>query len=47
MAIELDPEYANAYYNRGVIHGKLGNKSKEMEDYNKGVKLSQPKLARP
>jgi len=47
-AIELDPKYADAYLNRGVSYGKLGDQPEEIKDYKTaaglGSKLAQEKL---
>jgi tetratricopeptide (TPR) repeat protein len=34
MAIELDPQYADAYNNRGVSYHYLHNEQRAIEDYN-------------
>jgi tetratricopeptide (TPR) repeat protein len=38
-AIELDPSYALAYYNRGRAHAELGNASQAIADYEKTIEL--------
>ena len=43
-AIQLDPEYAEAYAYRGLVHYQLGNHDAAMEDYDKAVAL-RPHLA--
>ena len=37
--IELDPDDAGAFYNRGVIYSNLKNHEKAIEDYNQAIKL--------
>jgi tetratricopeptide (TPR) repeat protein len=39
-AIELNPQYADAYYNRGVAHDDLGEYQKAIEDYTKAIELN-------
>jgi len=39
-AIELDPQYATAYNNRGVAYAKLGNHNQAIKDYNKTIKIN-------
>jgi len=36
-AIELDPKYAEAYYNRGVVKAKLRDRWEAIQDYNKAI----------
>ena len=38
-AIRLNPDYASAYNNRGVVYGNLGEPEKEMADYTKAIEL--------
>jgi tetratricopeptide (TPR) repeat protein len=38
-AIELDPNYADAYYNRGLAHYDLKEYERAIEDYNKAIEL--------
>jgi tetratricopeptide (TPR) repeat protein len=38
-SIELDPQYAEAYYNRGVTYRKLGNYNQAIKDYDKAVEI--------
>ena len=38
-AIELDPDYAAAYYNRGFAYGKLGQYQRGIEDFDKAIQL--------
>jgi len=45
-AIELDPKYVQAYSNRGVAYGYLGENDKALADFNAAIKLS-PGSARP
>jgi len=39
-AIELNPNIAQAYYNRGNAYGKLKQHEKAIEDYNKAIELN-------
>ena len=39
-ALELNPDYANAYYNRGVAKGKLGDYKGAIEDFDKAIALN-------
>ncbi|MFC2006963.1 tetratricopeptide repeat protein [Chloroflexota bacterium] len=39
-AIDLDPEYADAYYNRGIAYDKSGEVGKAISDYEKCIELS-------
>ncbi len=39
-AIELDPEYADAYYYRGLAYDKSGEVAKAISDYEKCIELS-------
>ena len=41
MAIQLDPDYALAYYNRGVMLGILGKDDLANEDFNKACELDR------
>ncbi len=43
-AIRLNPNYANAYNNRGFIRFQLGDKQEAMSDYNQALQIN-PKLA--
>ena len=45
-AIQLDPEFAEAYAYRGLAHYRLGNYDAAMQDYDTAVTLS-PDLAEP
>lgn len=38
-AIELDPNYDQTYYNRGVVKAHLGDKEGAMKDFNKAIEL--------
>jgi tetratricopeptide (TPR) repeat protein len=38
-AIDLDPRFALAWYNRGVVYNKLGQPTKAVEDYTKAIEL--------
>ena len=39
-SIILDPERADAYFNRGILHAKLGRLMEGMEDYDEAVRLN-------
>jgi tetratricopeptide (TPR) repeat protein len=39
-ALELNPRYANAYYNRGVVWTDKGNCDKAIADYNKALEIN-------
>ena len=40
-AIELNPQYAMAYYNRGLTYGRnLGNYQQAIKDYTKAIQLN-------
>ena len=40
--IRLEPDYANAYYNRGNVYAKeLGNYDLAIKDYNEAIRLEQ------
>ena len=38
-AIEINPDYAKAYFNRGIAYGKLGYDSKAIEDLKTAAKF--------
>ena len=38
-SIELNPENADAYYNRGFVYGDLGNQNQAVIDYSKAIEL--------
>ena len=38
-AIRLNPDYTDAYYNRGNAYAKLGKYQRAIEDYNKAIFL--------
>ena len=40
-AIELDPEYAKAYNNRGNAYASLGDLDRALEDYDKALELDE------
>ena len=44
-AIALNPDYANAYNNRGVVYGAKGNYALAIQDYGKAIAL-KPDLAK-
>jgi tetratricopeptide (TPR) repeat protein len=39
-AIELNPQYADAYYNRGVAKAALGDKYAAIADYTKAIEVN-------
>jgi tetratricopeptide (TPR) repeat protein len=41
----LNPEYANAYYNRGIAYNDLKQYNEAIADYTKAIELN-PKFAR-
>ena len=42
-AIELNPNFAEAYYNRGVwLTGKKGDSERAIEDFTKAIELKLP-----
>ncbi|MDP2278493.1 MAG: tetratricopeptide repeat protein [Nitrospirota bacterium] len=38
-AIELKPDIAEAYYNRGLAYGELGNYQRAIKDYTKAIEI--------
>ena len=40
-AIVLDPNYADAYYNRGNVKSELGQLEAAIEDYDKAICLKK------
>ena len=38
-AIELDPDYASAYYNRGIAKGNLKEYNSSIADYTQAIEL--------
>ena len=39
-AIELQPDFADAYINRGVTHGKMGDLERSLTDLSEGIHLN-------
>ncbi|PSB04588.1 tetratricopeptide repeat-containing S1 family peptidase [Merismopedia glauca] len=39
-AIEIDPQYTNAYNNRGIAYGNLGNYQQAISDYARAIALN-------
>jgi tetratricopeptide (TPR) repeat protein len=39
-AIELNPQYAEAYNNRGIANDDMGNYNQSIKDYNKAIELN-------
>lgn len=44
-AIEIDPAFAEAYANRGVLRDRMGNYPEAVKDYRKAIEL-KPELAK-
>jgi tetratricopeptide (TPR) repeat protein len=42
-AVELDPEYGLAYYNRAMILRSMGRKSRAEKDLNKALDAKMPR----
>jgi len=38
-AIELNPNYAYAYFNRGIVYGEKGELNRSISDYTKAIEL--------
>ena len=43
IAIELKPDYANAYYVRGIVHSKVGNHQEAENDLKEAASLGHKK----
>jgi tetratricopeptide (TPR) repeat protein len=39
-AIDLDPQYAAAYHNRGIAYKKLGEYRRAIADYDRAIELN-------
>ena len=39
QAIEMKPDFGEAYYNRGLVYLRLGNKDRGIEDLSKAGEL--------
>ena len=39
-AIEIDPKYVNAFFNRGVTYGNIGQWKKAIDDYEIVLKIN-------
>ena len=39
-AIQLNPDFADAYYNRGVLYAKQGESQLALSDYNRAIQLN-------
>ena len=39
-ALEINPRYADAYYNRGNVWGKKGNHDSAIADYNRTLEIN-------
>jgi tetratricopeptide (TPR) repeat protein len=40
QAIKLDPNYTDAYYNRGLVRSELGDKQGAITDFNQAIKIN-------
>ena len=38
-AIEINPRYGEAYYNRGVVYNRLGNREQAIDDIRTAARL--------
>jgi tetratricopeptide (TPR) repeat protein len=38
-ALEINPRYAKAYYNRGFLYRKMGEYDKAISDYTKAIEI--------
>ena len=38
-ALEIDPKYADAYYNRGTVYANKGQYNRAISDFNKVIKI--------
>jgi tetratricopeptide (TPR) repeat protein len=45
-AIDTDPEYGLAYYNRALILNRMGKKSRAVKDLNKALEADMPRRFR-
>jgi tetratricopeptide (TPR) repeat protein len=45
LGIELDPKYASAFNNRGVVHRELGKEKKAIEDFKTAQALDPSIIA--
>jgi tetratricopeptide (TPR) repeat protein len=45
QTIELNPKYASAFNNRGIVHQKLGKEKKAIEDFKKAQELDPSIIA--
>ena len=39
-AIRLDPQFASAYYNRGLAYQRLGQSERAIKDFNEAIRLN-------
>ncbi len=39
-ALKIDPNYADGYFNRGVLYKETNNNEKAIEDYTMAIKLN-------
>jgi Tfp pilus assembly protein PilF len=46
MAVEIDPEYGLAYYNRALILQRLGRKSRATKDLKRALETDLPRRFR-
>ena len=47
QAIQLNPKFAEAYNNRGIVYRKQGKYDLAIADYNESIRLNNPKLWLP
>jgi len=40
-AIELNPNYVDAYYNRGLVKSNIGNSEEAIKDYSKAIEIDK------
>ncbi|MFN4953834.1 MAG: tetratricopeptide repeat protein [Aphanizomenon sp.] len=40
LSIKFNPNYANAYYNRGNVRYDLGDKQGAIDDFNQAIKIN-------
>ncbi|MBW4457302.1 MAG: tetratricopeptide repeat protein [Nostoc indistinguendum CM1-VF10] len=41
MKIQFDPQFAQAYGNRGIVYNQIGNKQKAIENFQQAVQMFQ------
>ncbi len=45
QAIAIDPQYASAYYNRGLVKSDLGDEHGAIADYNQAISINPKEAA--